>query len=137
MQPMHIMFLNGRPNIVLIFIKQDGITHKIHNKLSLFVNQIAYVIHFIKDQYGSTLSNTPVMTCCESAENATSHTHRWLASCSSVIREKSEVFQIFAVWSAELVTIMLGGLGIQGGRNTLEAIIRNFCLVELIPWWLE
>ena len=30
-----------------------------------------------------------------------------------------------------------GGLGIQGGRNTLEAMIRNFCLVELIPWWLE
>ena len=53
------------------------------------------------------------------------------------LQEKSEVFQIFAVWSAELVTIMLGGLGIQGGRNIFEAIIRNFCLVELIPWWLE
>ena len=120
-----------RPHIVLIFIKLGGIKHKIHNKLSLFVNQIAYVIHFIKDQYGSTLSITPVITCCESAENATSHTHRWLASCSSVTR-RSQRSSRSSRCSRRCSSPSCWGKGgrgiwIKGGRNTLEAISHSFC----------
>ena len=45
----------------------------------------------------------PVMIYCESPLNAQSQTHRCAISFNSVIKVKSAVYHILAVWSADVV----------------------------------
>ncbi|MPC27536.1 Fatty acid hydroxylase domain-containing protein 2 [Portunus trituberculatus] len=102
--------LNSGPGLILQVLLQWI------SKFSTNVQGVKQAMHFspgllvivrAKQTSHHNPHHSPVMMCCESAENATSHTHRWLLSFNSVIWEKSAVFQIRAVWSAEVVTIML------------------------------
>lgn len=51
----------------------------------------------------ATLSEEAVNMYCESAENATSQTQRWLSTLSSCRGERSEARQILVVYKKEKV----------------------------------